>query len=56
MDQTDVFFSAVIDNGQEVLIHTTWKTGFAACKLAIRTTASDLAQPIWNAIERVLKA
>jgi len=55
-DQTDVFFSASIENGTDVLIHTTWKAGFPACKLAVRVANPDYAQHAWNAVERALKA
>ncbi len=54
--QTDLFFSATLDNGLDVLFHTTWKAGFPACKLAVRTSNPEFAQYCWNAVERVLKA
>ena len=53
--QTDVFFSASLDGGVDLLIHTTWKTGFPACKLAIRVANPEYAQFAWQAIERLLK-
>jgi hypothetical protein len=52
----DVFFSAHLEWGVDVLVHTTWKAGFSACKLAVRTTNPEFAALSWAAIERALKA
>lgn len=53
--QVDVFFSASVETGVDVLVHTMWKAGFPACKLTVRTTNPEYALLAWQACERALK-
>ncbi len=54
--QMDVFFSASLPNGVDVLVHSMWKAGFPACKLTVRSTDPAYTAAAWAAVERVLKA
>ena len=54
--QMDVFFSASLDSGVDVLVHTMWKAGFPACKLTVRATNAEYAPLAWQAMERIIKA
>ena len=55
-EQSLVYFSVTLDNGDNVLVETTWKPGFNACRLCVRAENPDYLQPTWTAIEQLLLA
>lgn len=53
-DQELVYFSAQLSNGDDVLVETTWKPGFNACRLCVRSVKPEYLQSAWNALSELL--